>query len=69
MVIADPGEATETEAERDVLPLPLVVLVKVAVPEYVPGFRLLALLFIDTTTLVLAPWVKEPLLLDRLNQL
>ena len=61
--------ATETEAKRDVLPLPLVVLVKVTVSEYVFALRLLVLLFIDTVMLVLAPGARDPLVLERLTQL
>ncbi len=51
------------------LPLPFVVLVKLTVSECVPGFRLSALLFIDTVTFVLAPGARDPLVLDRLTQL
>ena len=45
------------------------VLVKLTVSEYVFTPRLLALLFTDTVTLVLAPDTKDPLVLDRLTQL
>ena len=42
---------------------------KVAVSGYVFAPRLLALLFIDTVTLVLDPGARDPLVLDKLNQL
>ncbi len=55
--------------EREALPSPLVVLVKLTVSEYVFASRPSALLFIDTVTLVLVPGSRDPLVLDRLTQL
>ncbi len=55
--------------EREALPSPLVVLVKLTVSEYVFAPRPSALLFIDTVMLVLAPGSRDPLVLDRLTQL
>ena len=52
---------------RVVLPFPLVVFVKLTVSLYVFGARLLALLLIDTVTVVLAPDANVPLVLDRLT--
>jgi hypothetical protein len=58
--------------ERDVLPWPFVVLVKLTVSEWTPGARRVALLLIVTETLVLAPAdnVVRPLRpINRLTQL
>jgi hypothetical protein len=51
-----------------VLPLPLVVFVKNTVSGYDPALKLLALLLIDTVTLLLAPGVSDPPVLDKLTQ-
>ncbi len=68
-MLATGVDLTVRLTDRDALPLPLMVLVKLTVSEYVLAPKLLALLLIDTVTLVLAPWVKEPLVSDRLTQL
>ena len=54
--------------DREVLPLPFVVLVKTTISEKVPALSPLALPLIVTVTDVLAPAARVPLVVDRLFQ-
>ena len=68
VTLRTPGVGFTTRlTDRVVLPALFVVLVKVTVSPYVFGVRLLAVLLIDTVTVVVAPAVKVPPVLDSVT--
>ena len=64
-----PSLLTVSETERDVLPLPVVVLAKLTVSVWLPGTRLFAPALIETVTVVLAPAANVPLAVESVTQL